>query len=156
MALELSGLASEKDVDAIVFATLSPDHNFPGSGCFLGHKLGLGGVPALDVRNQCTGFLYGLSIADAWIRAGMYKHILLVGAEVHSTGIELADRGRDVAVLFGDGAGAAIIGAATDPDQGIKSIELHADGAGAKELWLEAPASAYDPRLTKEMGFTND
>jgi 3-oxoacyl-[acyl-carrier-protein] synthase-3 len=150
MALEHAGL-TEKDVDAIIFATLSPDHNFPGSGCFLGHKLGIGGVAALDVRNQCTGFLYGLSIADAWVRAGMYKNVLLVGAEVHSTGIELADRGRDVAVLFGDGAGAAIVGAATDPDQGLKSIELHADGAGAKELWLEAPASAYSPRLTKEM-----
>jgi 3-oxoacyl-[acyl-carrier-protein] synthase III len=150
MALEHAGL-TEKDIDAIVFATLSPDHNFPGSGCFLGHKLGIGGIPALDVRNQCTGFLYGLSIADAWVRSGMYKNVLLVGAEVHSTGIELADRGRDVAVLFGDGAGAAIIGAASDPNQGLKSIELHADGAGAKELWLEAPASAYDPRLTKEM-----
>jgi 3-oxoacyl-[acyl-carrier-protein] synthase III len=150
MALEHAGLG-EKDIDAIIFATLSPDHNFPGSGCFLGHKLGIGGVPALDVRNQCSGFLYGLSIADAWVRAGMYKNVLLVGAEVHSTGIELADRGRDVAVLFGDGAGAAIIGAATDPDQGLKSIQLHADGGGAKELWLEAPASAYDPRLTKEM-----
>ena len=150
MALEHAGL-TEKDVDAIIFATLSPDHNFPGSGCFLGHKLGLGGIPALDVRNQCTGFLYGLSIADAWVRAGMYKRILLVGAEVHSTGIELADRGRDVAVLFGDGAGAVVIGAATDPEQGLKSIELHADGAGAKDLWLEAPASAYDPRLTHQM-----
>ena len=151
MALEHAGL-TEKDVDAIIFATLSPDHNFPGSGCFLGDKLGLHGIPALDVRNQCTGFLYGLSIADAWVRAGVYKHILLVGAEVHSTGIELADRGRDVAVLFGDGAGAAIIGPATDPNQGLKSIKLHADGAGAKELWLEAPASAYSPqRLTKAM-----
>lgn len=150
MALEHAGL-TEKDIDAIVFATLSPDHNFPGSGCFLGHKLGLPGVPALDVRNQCSGFLYGLSVADAWVRAGVYRRVLLVGAEVHSTGIELADRGRDVAVLFGDGAGAAIIGPATDPGQGLKAIELHADGAGAKDLWLEAPASAYDPRLTKEM-----
>src|SRR3984957_12025525 len=109
MALEHAGLQA-KDVDAIIFATLSPDHNFPGSGCFLGHKLGLPGVPALDVRNQCTGFLYGLSIADAWIRAGVYRHILLVGAEVHSTGVEFTDRGRDVAVLLGDGAGAALIG----------------------------------------------
>jgi len=150
MALEHAGM-TEKDIDAIVFATLSPDHNFPGSGCFLGHKLGLPGVPALDVRNQCSGFLYGLSIADAWVRAGVYKNVLLVGAEVHSTGIELADRGRDVAVLFGDGAGAAIIGAATDPGQGLHALEIHADGAGAKDLWLEAPASAYDPRLTKEM-----
>jgi 3-oxoacyl-[acyl-carrier-protein] synthase-3 len=150
MALDHAGLAAS-DVDAIIFATLSPDHNFPGSGCFLGHKLGLPGVPALDVRNQCSGFLYGLSIADAWVRAGVYRHVLLVGAEVHSTGIELADRGRDVAVLFGDGAGAAILGAATRPGQGVKSIELHADGSGAKDLWLEAPASAYDPRLTPEM-----
>ncbi len=150
MALEHAGL-SAGDVDAIVFATLSPDHNFPGSGCFLGDKLGLPGVPALDVRNQCSGFLYGLSIADAWVRAGVYRHVLLVGSEVHSTGIELTDRGRDVAVLFGDGAGAAIIGPATRPGQGIRSIELHADGSGAKELWVEAPASAYAPRLTAEM-----
>src|SRR5215467_4261950 len=119
-----------RDIDAIIFATLSPDHNFPGSGCFLGDKLGLGGVPALDVRNQCSGFLYGLSVADAWVRAEVYRNVLLVGAEVHSTGIELADRGRDVAVLFGDGAGAAIIGAATEPGQGLKSLRIHADGAG--------------------------
>ncbi len=150
MALEHAG-TDLKEIDAIIFATLSPDHNFPGSGCFLGHKLGLPGVPALDVRNQCSGFLYGLSIADAWIRAGVYKKVLLVGAEVHSTGIELTDRGRDVAVLFGDGAGAAVIGEAPDDGSGIKAIKLHADGAGAKDLWLEAPASAYDPRLTKEM-----
>jgi 3-oxoacyl-[acyl-carrier-protein] synthase III len=150
MALEHAGL-TEKDIDAIVFATLSPDFNFPGSGCFLGDKLGIPGVPALDVRNQCSGFLYGLSVADAWVRAGVYRHVLLVGSEVHSTGIELADRGRDVAVLFGDGAGAAVIGPAMGADQGLKSLAIHADGRGAKELWLEAPASAYSPRLTKEM-----
>jgi 3-oxoacyl-[acyl-carrier-protein] synthase III len=150
MALSHAGL-SPSDIDAIIFATLSPDHNFPGSGCFLGDKLGLPGVPALDVRNQCSGFLYGLSVADAWVRAGVYKTILLVGAEVHSTGVEFTDRGRDVAVLFGDGAGAAIIGPAESENQGIKSIKLHANGAGAKDLWLEAPASAYDPRLTAEM-----
>ena len=140
-----------RQVDMIIFATLSPDHNFPGSGCFLGHKLGLAGVPALDVRNQCSGFLYGLSIADAWVRAGVYENILLDGAEVHSTGVEFNDRGRDVAVLFGDGAGAAVIGRARDKDQGIKSLKLHADGAGARDLWLEAPASAYIPRLTPKM-----
>jgi len=150
MALEHAGKAA-KDVDAIIFATLSPDHNFPGSGCFLADKLGLPGVCALDVRNQCSGFLYGLSIADAWVRAGTYRHVLLVGAEVHSTGVEFADRGRDVAVLFGDGAGAVIIGAAEGDDQGLKAIRLHADGSGAKDLWVEAPASAYMPRLTAEM-----
>jgi 3-oxoacyl-[acyl-carrier-protein] synthase-3 len=150
MALEHAGKEA-KDVDAIIFATLSPDHNFPGSGCFLADKLGLPGVCALDVRNQCSGFLYGLSIADAWVRAGAYKHVLLVGAEVHSTGVEFSDRGRDVAVLFGDGAGAALIGAAEGADQGLKAIRLHADGSGAKDLWVEAPASAYMPRLTAEM-----
>jgi 3-oxoacyl-[acyl-carrier-protein] synthase-3 len=150
MALEHAGL-TVKDVDAIIFATLSPDHNFPGSGCFLGDKLGLPGVCALDIRNQCSGFLYGLSIADAWVRAGVYQRVLLVGAEVHSTGVEFTDRGRDVAVLFGDGAGAVVIGPATDENQGLKAIRLHADGSGAKDLWLEAPASAYDPRLTPEM-----
>ena len=150
MALEHAGVQL-KEIDAIIFGTLSPDYNFPGSGCLLGDKLGLPGVPALDVRNQCSGFLYGLSVADAWVRAGVYKRILLVGAEVHSTGVEFTDRGRDVAVLFGDGAGAAVIGAATEPDQGIKSIRLHADGSGAKDLWVEAPASAYMPRLTHEL-----
>ena len=150
MALEHAKL-KKSDVDAIIFATLSPDHNFPGSGCFLGDKLGMPGVPALDIRNQCSGFLYGLSIADAWIQCGMYKNVLLVGAEVHSTGVEFTDRGRDVAVLFGDGAGAAIIGAATREGQGLKSIKLHADGSGAKDLWTEAPASNHIPRITKEM-----
>ncbi len=142
----------EKDeIDAIIFATLSPDYNFPGSGCLLGHKLGLPGVPALDVRNQCSGFLYGLSVADAWVRADMYKNVLLVGGEVHSTGLDFTDRGRDVAVLFGDGAGAVVVGASRDDDHGLLSICLHADGVGAEHLWVEAPASKYIPRLTPEM-----
>jgi 3-oxoacyl-[acyl-carrier-protein] synthase III len=139
-----------KDVDAILFATLSPDVNFPGSGCFLGHKLGLGGVPALDVRNQCSGFLYSLSVADAWVRAGVYRNVLVVGAEVHSTGLEFTERGRDVAVLFGDGAGAVLVGESPSGDRGIQALKLHADGVGARELWLEIPGSMYIPRLTKE------
>ena len=150
MALEQAGRAVE-DIDAIIFATLSPDIYFPGSGCLLGHKLGIGGVPALDVRNQCSGFLYSLSVADAWIRSGVYRNVLVVGAEVHSTGIELADRGRDVAVLFGDGAGAVVVGEATREGQGIKDIELHADGVGARDLWVEAPASMFIPRLDQAM-----
>lgn len=150
MALERAG-RSARDVDMIVFATLSPDHNFPGSGCFLGEKLGLAGVPALDVRNQCSGFLYSLSIADAWVRCGMYKNVLVVGAEVHSTGIELNERGRDVAVLFGDGAGAALVGASPGEGRGVLSLALHADGSGARDLWLPAPASNRIPRLTHEM-----
>lgn len=150
IALERAKLDKSK-IDAIIFATLSPDFNFPGSGCLLAHKLGLPGVPALDIRNQCSGFIYGLSVADAWIRAGMYEHVLLVGSEVHSTGLDFTDRGRDVAVLFGDGAGVAVIGRAKDDQHGVLSCCLHADGAGARDLWLEAPASAYVPRLTPEM-----
>jgi 3-oxoacyl-[acyl-carrier-protein] synthase-3 len=108
-------------------------------------------VPALDVRNQCSGFLYSLSIADAWVRAGVYENVLVVGAEVHSTGIELTERGRDVAVLFGDGAGAALVGRSASEDTGVLSLTLHADGSGAKDLWLPAPASNTIPRLTHEM-----
>ena len=151
MAVERAG-RSLRDVDMIVFATLSPDVNFPGSGCFLGEKLGLPGVPALDVRNQCSGFLYSLSVADAWVRTGAYRNVLVVGAEVHSTGIELADRGRDVAVLFGDGAGAALVGPSPSESRGVLSLALHADGTGARDLWLQAPASMRSPsRLTHEM-----
>jgi 3-oxoacyl-[acyl-carrier-protein] synthase-3 len=139
------------DIDAIIYATLSPDHNFPGDGCFLGAKLGIPGVPALDIRNQCSGFIYGLSVADAWIRSGQYRRVLLVGSEVHSTGLDLSTRGRDVAVIFGDGAGAALLEATEDPSRGVLSTHLHADGRYATDLWLEAPASKYQPRLTAEM-----
>jgi 3-oxoacyl-[acyl-carrier-protein] synthase-3 len=150
MACEKAGI-TPAEIDLIIFATLSPDYTFPGSGCLLGHKLGLGGVPALDIRNQCSGFLYGLKIADAFIQTGMYKRICLVGAEVHSTGIELTDRGRDVAVLFGDGAACAILGPTDDPNRGVMDVEIHADGVGAEELWIEAPCSNHMPRITHEM-----
>jgi len=151
MACENAGVGVDS-IDAIIFATLSPDFNFPGSGCFLGDKLGLPGVPALDVRNQCSGFLYSLQIADAWIRCGMYRRVAVVGGEVHSTGLDFTDAGRDVAVLFGDGAACALLGPTEDGEEpGVLDVEIHADGSGAKELWLEAPASAYMPRLTKEM-----
>lgn len=149
-ALEHAGVAPD-EIDAIVFATLSPDYFFPGSGCLLGDKLGMNGKPALDVRNQCTGFLYSLAVADGWIRTGLYEKVLVVGAEVHSTGLEFSDRGRDVAVLFGDGAGAVVVGRAQDDDHGLLSMCLHSDGSGAKDLWCEAPASAYEPRLTHAM-----
>ena len=102
--------------------------------------------PALDIRNQCSGFLYGLQIADAWIRCGMYKRVALVGGEVHSTGIDLTDEGRDVAVLFGDGAACAILG--PTEEEGVIDVEVHADGRGAKELWIESPTSAHMPRIT--------
>ncbi|HYG68537.1 MAG TPA: beta-ketoacyl-ACP synthase 3, partial [Anaeromyxobacteraceae bacterium] len=133
------------------YASLSPDHMFPGDGCFLNAKLGIPGVPAIDVRNQCSGFLYGLAVADAWIRTGMFKRILLVGSEVHSTGLDVSTRGRDVAVIFGDGAGAALLEATEEPDRGVLSVHLHADGRYGKELWTDAPGSMYHPRVSKEM-----
>jgi 3-oxoacyl-[acyl-carrier-protein] synthase-3 len=139
------------ELDAIVYATLSPDVVFPGDGVFLGAKLGIPGVPALDVRNQCSGFLYGLSVADAWIRAGLYRRVLLVGAEVHSTGLDVSTRGRDVSVIFGDGAGAAVLEATEDPDRGLLAIELHADGRHAEKLWAQYPGSRSATRFTPAM-----
>jgi len=139
------------DLDAIVYATLSPDHNFPGDACFLQAKLGVPGIAALDIRNQCSGFIYGLSVADAWIRAGQFKKVLLVGAEVHSTGLDVSTRGRDVSVIFGDGAGAACLEATDDPNRGVLSTHLHADGRFAKDLWTDCPGSRYSPRLSKGM-----
>jgi 3-oxoacyl-[acyl-carrier-protein] synthase III len=153
MALEQSGKTA-RDIDAIIFATLSPDYNFPGSGVLLQRKLGLSAIPALDVRNQCSGFLYSLSIADAWIKSGVYRHVLVVGAEVHSTGLEFSERGREVTVLFGDGAGAVVMGPLeplADDRRGVLAIVLHSDGVGAEELWVEAPTSSQVPRLTHEM-----
>lgn len=136
----------KNDLDMIVLATLSPDHDFPGTACFLQAKLGLSEIPALDIRQQCTGFIYGLSIADQFIRTGRYKTILVVGAEVHSKGLDVSTRGRDVSVLFGDGAGAAVV-SATDVTDSKKQAHvwntwLHADGSNAKELWVPAPGSA--------------
>jgi 3-oxoacyl-[acyl-carrier-protein] synthase-3 len=139
------------DIEAIVYATLSPDHFFPGDGPALGARLELPGVPALDIRNQCSGFIYGMSVADAWIRSGQYRRVLLVGSEVHSTGLDVSTRGRDVAVIFGDGAGAALLEASDDPNRGVISTRLHADGRFVSDLWIEAPASRYHPRLTQQM-----
>lgn len=140
-ALE-SARVRREEIDMIILATLSPDHDFPGTGCFLQAKLGVPGIPALDIRQQCTGFIYGMSIADQYIKAGTAKKILLVGAEVHSKGLDKTTRGRDVAVLFGDGAGAVVIGEATGESR-ILSTHLHADGNFARDLWVKAPGMAY-------------
>ncbi|MGD2153394.1 MAG: beta-ketoacyl-ACP synthase III [Gemmatimonadales bacterium] len=148
-ALESAGLEAG-DLDCIILATLSPDVYFPGSGVFLQRKLGIRDVPCLDVRNQCTGFIYGLAIADAWIRTGMFRRVLLVGTEVQSTGLILSTDGRDTAVLFGDGAGAAILGPTEDGDRGVLSVNIHADGRHAEKLWMEAPGSRYKPWLVPE------
>lgn len=150
MALAEAG-RSPADVDMILFATLSPDLNFPGSGCLLGARLAIPGVPAMDIRTQCTGFLYSLATADAMVRSGMARTVLIVGGEVHSSGLDLSTRGRDVSVLFGDGAGAAVVEAATDDTSFLIDTELHADGRYAEILMVEAPASRHQPRLTAEM-----
>jgi 3-oxoacyl-[acyl-carrier-protein] synthase-3 len=148
-AIERAGL-SPRDIDLIVLATLSPDFNFPGTGVFVQRALGLKEIPCLDIRQQCTGFIYGLSIADAYIRTGMFKHVLVVGAEVHSTGLDISSQGRDVTVLFGDGAGAVVVGRATDEEHLILSTHIHADGTEAEILWTEYPASARNPRISAE------
>ena len=149
-ALDRAGLRAE-DMQCIVFATLSPDVDMPASACLLQQRLGIGGMPAFDVRNQCSGFLYGLAIADKFVKTGTYDRVLLVGAEVHSTGIDLTTRGREVAVIFGDGAGAVVVGPEPDLRRGILSTHLHAEGKFAEKLWLESPASRSRPRLTEEM-----
>jgi 3-oxoacyl-[acyl-carrier-protein] synthase-3 len=149
IALARAGL-EPSDIDFIIFATLSPDYMFPGSGCPLQALLGVPGIGALDVRTQCTGFVYGLAVADAFIRTGQYQRILLVGAEVHSTGLEFAERGRHIAVLFGDGAGAVILEAGEN-DRGVLSTHLHADGRYVKDLWTENPGSRRIPRLYPEI-----
>jgi len=148
-ALGRAGLKAS-DLDAIVYCTLSPDYFFPGTGVFLQRKLGVPDIPCLDVRNQCSGFLYGLSIADAWVRTGQFKRVLLVGSEVHSTGMDLTTRGRDLAVLFGDGAGVAILGPTESDGRGVLSTHIFADGRYAEMLFCDAPASARSPRLSQE------
>jgi len=148
-ALADAGLKAT-DLDAIIYCTLSPDYFFPGTGVFLQRKLGVTEIPCLDVRNQCTGFLYGLSVADAWIRTGQYRRILLVGSEVHSTGMDLTTRGRDLAVLFGDGAGVAILGPTEADGRGVLSTHIFADGRHAEQLFSESPASVHHPRISHE------
>jgi len=148
-AIRRAGIAA-KDIDLIIYATLSPDFFFPGTAVFVQRALGLRDIPCLDIRQQCTGFIYGLSIADAYIRSGTFKHILLIGSEVHSTGLDISTAGRDVTVLFGDGAGAVVIGRATDDRSLIMSTHIHADGSEAEILWTEYPASARSPRISAE------
>ena len=140
-----------QDIDLIIFATLSPDIFFPGPGCLMQHKLGLDATPALDIRQQCTGFLYGITTADAYIRSNLANRILLVGAEVHSTGLDISTRGRDVAVIFGDGAGAVCLeGVESDEAVGVLASALHANGKFAESLSTELGASRNNPRITKE------
>lgn len=141
-----------KDIDLIIFATLSPDLFFPGSGCLLQHKMGLENTPALDIRQQCTGFLYGLELADAYIKSGLAKRILFVGAEIQSALLDISTRGRDMAVIFGDGAGAACIeGLETEDNVGILGSALHSDGEIAESLMMEAPSCRLKPAIDSKL-----
>jgi len=133
----------KNDIDFIVFATLSPDYYFPGCGVQIQDMLDIPTCPALDVRNQCSGFVYALSVADQFIKTGMYKNVLVIGSENHSGGLDMTTRGRNVSVLFGDGAGAAVLTRSENKNKGILSTHLHSEGKFAEELSLIGPSTKY-------------
>ena len=161
IAIERAGITPQ-DIDFIVFATLSPDYFFPGCGVLLQRALQMKEIGALDIRNQCSGFVYALSVADQYIKTGMYKNILVVGSEKHSFGLDFSTRGRNVTVIFGDGAGAVVLQPATNEGQGILSTHLHSDGASAEILamynpgthanhWVSQPVAQFDNAEMGEM-----
>jgi 3-oxoacyl-[acyl-carrier-protein] synthase III len=145
-ALEAAGLAPD-EIDAIVYATSTPDHFAPGNGVYLQRLLGLGTIPSIDIRNQCSGFVYALAVADAFIRCGQFCHVLVAGAEIQSTAMDVTTQGRNTAVLFADGAGAAVLGP-SDGERGLLAFDLHGEGTYAEKLWVDAPGSMYHPRVS--------
>lgn len=154
MALKNAGLTPQ-DIDYIVFATLSPDYFFPGCGVLLQEMLGCNTIGALDVRNQCSGFVYAMSVAHAFIKSGMYKNILVVGAEIHSFGLDFSDEGRGVSVIFGDGAGAVVLSASEEENAGdILAVNMHSEGKYAEELVVKYPGTklGWSDRVLKEPG----
>lgn len=149
MAMSMAGI-EKTDLGLIIFATSTPDYYVPGSACILQEKMKIPDIGALDIRVQCSGFIYGLSVADQFIKTGAVKHVLVIGAEVQSTALDLTTRGRDTAVIFADGAGAAIV-SGTKENKGILSTHLHSNGKYAKELWIESPSSTSNPRLNQQI-----
>lgn len=141
-AMDMAGVTA-KDIDLILFATLSPDLYFPGCGVLIQELLGCDTIGAMDIRNQCAGFIYGLTTADAFIKAGMYKNILLIGAEIHSFGLDFSTRGRGVSVIFGDGAGAVVLQPTDNPNRGILGANIHSEGKYAEELSVRYPGTKY-------------
>lgn len=143
---------NKEEIDFIVFATLSPDFYFPGCGVLVQKELGLPTIGALDIRNQCSGFIYALSVADQYIKTGMYKNILVIGAETQSPALDMTTRGRNMAVLFGDGAGAAIVSRSDNPERGILSTHLHSQGEHAEQLAMIAPGvgTKWVPQILAE------
>lgn len=157
IAIERAGITAQ-DIDLILFATLSPDYYFPGCGVLLQRTMGMREIGAIDIRNQCSGFIYSVSIADQFIKTGMYKNILVVGAEVHSFGLDFTTRGRNVTVIFGDGAGAVVLQATEKENQGILSTHLHSDGLGAELLSMMNPGfhgGIHEPEESKKPRETN-
>ena len=170
IAIERADLSTQ-DIDLILFATLSPDYYFPGSGVLVQELLDIPTCPAMDIRNQCSGFIYALSTADQFIKTGMYKNVLVIGSENHSGGLDMTTRGRGVSVIFGDGAGAAVITREEDPDKGILSSHLHSQGKFAEELSLIGPSTnrwvpeiiaandptdeSYNPYMNGQLVFKN-
>ncbi|WP_194774765.1 3-oxoacyl-ACP synthase III family protein [Pararhodonellum marinum] len=150
MALKRAGL-SHKEIDLIVFATITPDYFVPGNGVLLQRELGMQGIGAIDIRNACSGFIYSLSVADQFIKTCMYKNILVVGAEIQSSALDKSDEGRSSAVIFADGAGAVVLSAVESEQPGILSTHLHADGDYAEELYLKDPGSSREIRLSPEI-----
>jgi 3-oxoacyl-[acyl-carrier-protein] synthase-3 len=149
MAMEDAGVDPEA-VDLVIYGTINPDVQFPGNGVFVEDILGLKTAGAMDIRNQCTGFVYGLAAADGFIRAGTARTVLVIGGEIHSTGLNVSTEGRDIAALFGDGAGAVVV-QATDEDRGVMASVLHSQGRFARELWAEAPVGNMQDRITDKM-----
>jgi 3-oxoacyl-[acyl-carrier-protein] synthase-3 len=150
MALDQAGL-SAKDIEFIVFATITPDYFFPGSGVLLQRELGLAGIGAVDIRNACSGFIYALSIADQYIKSGTYKTVLVVGAEIQSSALDKTTAGRNTNVIFADGAGVVILQATEEKNKGVLSTHLHSDGNFAEELYMKDPGSSRKVRLSKEL-----
>jgi 3-oxoacyl-[acyl-carrier-protein] synthase-3 len=152
-ALAAAGL-EPSEIDCIVLATLSPQADFPGTSFFLQDKLGTPEIPCFDLRAQCSGFVYSLAVANGFVRSGQFRRVLVVGCEVHSSGLDFSTEGRDVAVLFGDGAGAVVLEATEDDadPSGLLEVRLHAEGRYAEKLWIEAPGSGFKPtRISHEM-----
>lgn len=161
IAIERAGITAQ-DIDFIVFATLSPDYYFPGCGVLLQRAMKMREIGALDVRNQCSGFVYALSVADQFVKSGMYKNVLVIGSEKHSFGLDFSTRGRNVSVIFGDGAGAVVLQPADKENQGILSTHLHSDGESAEILamynpgthanyWMEQSLADFDEAEIGEM-----
>ena len=155
IAIERAGITPQ-DIDFIIFATISPDYYFPGCGVLLQRAMKMKEIGALDVRNQCSGFVYALSVGDQFIKTGMYKNILVIGSEKHSFGLDFSTRGRNVSVIFGDGAGAVVLQPTDDENRGILSTHLHSDGEAAEILAMYNPGTHANHWVSEKLADFDD